>query len=36
VIEPLGLPAVPVIAALYVLAAVGLLGNLVLPLLSRG
>jgi hypothetical protein len=36
VIGPLGLPVGPVIAVLYVLAVVGLAGNLVVPLLSRG
>lgn len=36
VIDPLGLPAAPVIGVLYVLAAVGLVGNLLIPLLSRG
>lgn len=35
VVTSLGLPAIPVIAVLYVLAAIGLLGNLVVPLILR-
>jgi hypothetical protein len=36
IITPLGLPVIPVIATLYLLAGIGLLGNLVVPLLNRG
>jgi hypothetical protein len=36
VISPLGLPAALVIGVLYVLAGVGLVGNLLVPLLGRG
>jgi hypothetical protein len=35
VLEPLGLPARPVILLLYLLTAIGLIGNLVVPLLLR-
>lgn len=35
VISALGLPVVPVIAALYALAATGVVGNLLLPALTR-
>lgn len=35
VITPLGLPVVPVVAALYVLAAVGVVGNLLIPVIGR-
>ena len=35
VITPLGLPVVPVIAALYVLGAIGVVGNLLIPLSTR-
>jgi len=35
VITPLGLPALPLIALLYLLAAVGVIGNLVVPAVRR-
>ena len=35
VVESLDLPAVPFIAVLYVFGAIGVLGNLVVPLLRR-
>jgi len=35
VIEPLRLPPVPVISALYLFTAIGVLGNLVIPLTRR-
>jgi hypothetical protein len=35
VIEPLGLPVVPVLAVLYTLGAVGVVGNLLVPLATR-